>query len=229
MRDTSSTMASRPPWRSARVVGTLWSGVAMLASMRHGLRPARRSPSNACGEVTSWRICRSMYISDEPSSRRLTSCISQSLSYYVLPAISYHSSASLYARANAPLAYVERCYDCGTNNSNSYFLSQAFLTRMPRHFKRQVTSRTPRPSGSTCRWWLAAWSYPMDLANLNAFITVAELGGFSVAAERLHLTQPAVSKRIAGLEQQLGVRLFDRLGREISLTEAGRALLPRAY
>lgn len=69
----------------------------------------------------------------------------------------------------------------------------------------------------------------MDLANLNAFITVAELGGFSVAAERLHLTQPAVSKRIAGLEQQLGVRLFDRLGREISLTEAGRALLPRAY
>ncbi len=48
-------------------------------------------------------------------------------------------------------------------------------------------------------------------------------------AERLHLTQPAVSKRIAGLEQQLDTRLFDRLGREVSLTEAGRALLPRAY
>ena len=69
----------------------------------------------------------------------------------------------------------------------------------------------------------------MDLANLNAFIAIAETGSFSEAGERLHLTQPAVSKRIAGLEQQLGVRLFDRLGREIGLTQAGRALLPRAY
>jgi DNA-binding transcriptional LysR family regulator len=69
----------------------------------------------------------------------------------------------------------------------------------------------------------------MDLATLNAFIAIAELGSFSEAAERLYLTQPAVSKRIASLEQQLSVRLFDRLGREVSLTEAGRALLPRAY
>jgi DNA-binding transcriptional LysR family regulator len=69
----------------------------------------------------------------------------------------------------------------------------------------------------------------MDLATLNAFIAIAELGSFSAAAERLHLTQPAVSKRIASLEQQLNVRLFDRLGREVGLTEAGRALLPRAY
>ncbi|WP_017938374.1 LysR family transcriptional regulator [Zestomonas thermotolerans] len=69
----------------------------------------------------------------------------------------------------------------------------------------------------------------MDLASLNTFIAIAETGSFSEAGERLHLTQPAVSKRIAGLEQQLKVRLFDRLGREVSLTEAGRALLPRAY
>lgn len=69
----------------------------------------------------------------------------------------------------------------------------------------------------------------MDLANLNAFIAIAETGSFSGAGERLHLTQPAISKRIAGLEQQLKVRLFDRLGREVGLTEAGRALLPRAY
>ena len=69
----------------------------------------------------------------------------------------------------------------------------------------------------------------MDLANLSAFIAVAETGSFSGAGECLHLTQPAISKRIAGLEQQLDVRLFDRLGREVTLTEAGRALLPRAY
>lgn len=69
----------------------------------------------------------------------------------------------------------------------------------------------------------------MDLNNLRTFIVVAETGSFSQAAERLYLTQPAISKRIAGLEQQLNRRLFDRLGREITLTEAGRALLPRAY
>jgi DNA-binding transcriptional LysR family regulator len=69
----------------------------------------------------------------------------------------------------------------------------------------------------------------LDLANLNAFIAVAESGSFSQAAERLHLTQPAVSKRIAGLEQALEMRLFDRMGREVGLTEGGRALLPRAY
>ncbi|ASK34011.1 LysR family transcriptional regulator [Alcanivorax sp. N3-2A] len=68
----------------------------------------------------------------------------------------------------------------------------------------------------------------MDTQSLNAFMAVAESGSFSGAAERLFLTQPAVSKRIAQLEQQLGARLFDRIGRRISLTEAGRALLPRA-
>ena len=68
----------------------------------------------------------------------------------------------------------------------------------------------------------------MDLASLEAFLAVADSGGFSAAGERLHLTQPAVSKRIAVLEGQLGRRLFDRIGREVALTEAGQALLPRA-
>ncbi len=68
----------------------------------------------------------------------------------------------------------------------------------------------------------------MELASLEAFLAIAETGSFSAAGERLHLTQPAVSKRIAVLEAQLGRRLFDRFGREVALTEAGRALLPRA-
>ncbi|MFA7387270.1 MAG: LysR family transcriptional regulator [Thiohalobacteraceae bacterium] len=68
----------------------------------------------------------------------------------------------------------------------------------------------------------------MDIANLRAFIGVAEAESFSVAAERLHLTQPAVSKRIAALESAFGARLFDRIGRAVRLTEAGQTLLPRA-
>lgn len=68
----------------------------------------------------------------------------------------------------------------------------------------------------------------MDWAGLNAFVAVADHGGFSAAAEQLHLTQPAVSKRIALLEESLQARLFDRLGRQVVLTEAGRMLLPRA-
>ena len=68
----------------------------------------------------------------------------------------------------------------------------------------------------------------MDWAGLQAFVAVADHGGFSAAAAQLHLTQPAVSKRIALLEQSLDARLFDRIGRQVLLTEAGRLLLPRA-
>lgn len=68
----------------------------------------------------------------------------------------------------------------------------------------------------------------MDIGTLKAFTAVAETGSFSQAAERLFLTQPAVSKRVGQLESELGDRLFDRIGRRVSLTEAGRVLLPRA-
>lgn len=68
----------------------------------------------------------------------------------------------------------------------------------------------------------------IELDGMRAFVTVAEYGSFSQAAHQLHLTQPAVSKRIALLEGQLGVRLFDRIGRTVSLTEAGREFAPRA-
>ncbi|MCG6656310.1 LysR family transcriptional regulator [Halomonas campisalis] len=68
----------------------------------------------------------------------------------------------------------------------------------------------------------------MDTQSLQAFLAVADSGSFSRAAEQLHLTQPAVSKRIAVLEEQVGARLFDRIGRRVGLTEAGRVLLPRA-
>ena len=68
----------------------------------------------------------------------------------------------------------------------------------------------------------------MDTQALQAFLAIGETGSFSHAGERLHLTQPAVSKRIAALEEQLDCKLFDRVGRAVSLTEAGRALLPGA-
>ena len=68
----------------------------------------------------------------------------------------------------------------------------------------------------------------IDLDSIKAFVAVADTGSFSIAATRLHLTQPAVSKRIALLESQLNARLFDRIGRTISLTQAGRELRPRA-
>lgn len=67
----------------------------------------------------------------------------------------------------------------------------------------------------------------MDTAVLTAFLEVARAESFSQAAEALHLTQPAISKRISSLESTLGVELFHRAGRKITLTEAGRALLPR--
>jgi len=68
----------------------------------------------------------------------------------------------------------------------------------------------------------------MDISALQAFITVARYQSFSKASEQLFITQPAVSKRVAALEEQLGARLFNRIARQISLTEAGKQLLPRA-
>ncbi len=58
----------------------------------------------------------------------------------------------------------------------------------------------------------------MDINELQAFTHVADEGSFSRAAEALFLTQPAVSKRVASLESELHARLFDRIGRRLSLT-----------
>ncbi len=66
----------------------------------------------------------------------------------------------------------------------------------------------------------------MDIQNIRAFLSVAETGSFSRAAEKLFITQPAISKRIATLESDLGCQLFDRLGKKVQLTQAGDALVP---
>lgn len=68
----------------------------------------------------------------------------------------------------------------------------------------------------------------MELSALEAFLTVARHQSFSRASESLHLTQPAVSKRVASLEAELGAKLFNRINRQISLTDAGSQLLPKA-
>lgn len=68
----------------------------------------------------------------------------------------------------------------------------------------------------------------LNLNDLQAFLAVAESQSFSRAASRLHLTQPAVSKRVQALEAALGARLFDRVGKQVYLTDAGRTLQPRA-
>ncbi|MFT4998480.1 MAG: DNA-binding transcriptional LysR family regulator [Flavobacteriales bacterium] len=65
----------------------------------------------------------------------------------------------------------------------------------------------------------------MDIAALTAFAEIVDTGSFSQAAQNLHLTQPAISKRIAKLEQALGTPLLDRIGRHIKPTEAGTELL----
>ena len=68
----------------------------------------------------------------------------------------------------------------------------------------------------------------MDNQNLSAFIAVAESKSFSEAAYILDVTQSTISKRIAQLETKVGKKLFDRIARRVTLTEAGRELLPRA-
>jgi len=65
----------------------------------------------------------------------------------------------------------------------------------------------------------------MDLRHIRTFVTVAELGTVSKAALRLRIAQPALSRQIGDLEQELGLKLFDRIGRRLLLTGEGEQLL----
>jgi LysR family hydrogen peroxide-inducible transcriptional activator len=68
----------------------------------------------------------------------------------------------------------------------------------------------------------------MELHQLRYFCAIADTGSFSRAAEQTHVSQPSLSQQIRKLEDELGARLFDRLGRMVRLTELGRGFLPRA-
>jgi LysR family hydrogen peroxide-inducible transcriptional activator len=68
----------------------------------------------------------------------------------------------------------------------------------------------------------------MEFHQLRYVCAVADTGNFSRAAERCQVAQPSLSQQVLKLEEELGAKLFDRLGRSIRLTEAGRAFIPRA-
>lgn len=68
----------------------------------------------------------------------------------------------------------------------------------------------------------------MEVHQLRYVCAIADTGNFSRAAERCQVAQPSLSQQVLKLEEDLGVKLFDRLGRSIRLTEAGRAFIPRA-
>jgi LysR family transcriptional regulator, hydrogen peroxide-inducible genes activator len=68
----------------------------------------------------------------------------------------------------------------------------------------------------------------MEVHQLKYVCAIAESGNFSRAAERCNVAQPSLSQQVLKLEKELGVRLFDRLGRSVRLTEAGRVFVPQA-
>lgn len=68
----------------------------------------------------------------------------------------------------------------------------------------------------------------LELRHLRYFLTVAELGHVGRSAERLHVSQPALSQQIRDLEEELGAALFERHAKGVSLTPAGQAFLPHA-
>jgi DNA-binding transcriptional LysR family regulator len=67
----------------------------------------------------------------------------------------------------------------------------------------------------------------MNFRQLQTLVAVADAGGFTAAAGRLHLSQPAATRQIQSLETELGVRLFDRVGRRLHLTSEGDDIVRR--
>lgn len=68
----------------------------------------------------------------------------------------------------------------------------------------------------------------MNIENIEAFVYINHYGSFNKAAEVLYISQPTVTARIQSLERELDCRVFDRLGKQISLTEKGKQFLPYA-
>src|SRR5207249_7136476 len=69
---------------------------------------------------------------------------------------------------------------------------------------------------------------PLDTRQLRAFATLARTGSFTLAAKELYLTQSAVSHSMKALEQDVGCRLLDRMGKKVVLSQAGEQLLQHA-
>jgi DNA-binding transcriptional LysR family regulator len=68
----------------------------------------------------------------------------------------------------------------------------------------------------------------IDFDGVQAFVAIAELGGFNKAAQQLHITQTALTRRVQKLEAYLGLKLLDRTTRRVELTAVGREFLPQA-
>src|SRR5260370_7489763 len=66
----------------------------------------------------------------------------------------------------------------------------------------------------------------MELRQLRSLVTISELGSISLAAQHLHLSPPAIHKQLKGLEIDLGVPLYEKIGRQLQLTQPAEVVLP---
>ncbi len=101
---------------------------------------------------------------------------------------------------------------------------QCYIQNLSNQDQRSIPGRCLSASDGGIRW---SFTKAMELRHLRYFMAAAEEEHFGRASERLHVTRPAVSQIIADLEDEIGTPLFERLAHRVTLTAAGRALLPK--
>lgn len=123
---------------------------------------------------------------------------------------------------------MQQCADSACSNAHTLSLAPDFCPCLPRNPVAFCITGDIKEALNAYTNYKESFVSSLSLDQLATFVEVIELGSFSAAADRLNISQPAVSLQVRQLEKRLGVRLIERIGRKATPTAAGTELLAHA-